>query len=56
MSKKVEKKIPKLSIHYTPARIKGRAIFRSRPSTNNTFLSPVQFFPGIFPGFPKVLQ
>jgi len=36
-------------IFYTPARIKGPAIFRSRPSTNNNFLSPVQFFPGIFP-------
>ena len=38
-------------IHTTPHRIKGRAIFRSRPSTNNNFLSPVQFFPGIFPMF-----
>jgi len=29
----------------TPPRIKGRAIFESRPSTTTFFLSPVQFFP-----------
>ena len=39
-----------------PPRIKGRAIFRSRPSTKIFFLSPVQFFGQKFvarPVFPR---
>ena len=34
---------------HPPPRIKGRAIFRARPSTNNNFLSPRPVFSGNFP-------
>ena len=32
------------NLKYNPSRIKGRAIFRSRPSTKKVFVSPVLFF------------